>query len=69
MHAQIVRRHALAYWVQKDDDFFLRSLRRQPTHLPGMLTRREVVEYYAQQTGRRTDNWAFYRCTACSVWP
>ena len=52
--------NALAYWVQADDDFFIRSLRRQPTHLPGMLTRREVVEYYARKTGRRTDNWAFY---------
>lgn len=52
--------NALAYWVQADDDFFIRSLRRQPTHLPGMLTRREVVEYYARKTGRRADNWAFY---------
>ena len=51
---------ALAYWVQADDDFFLRSLRRQPTHLPGMLTRREVVEYYAEKTGWRTDDWSFY---------
>jgi aminoglycoside phosphotransferase (APT) family kinase protein len=52
--------NALAYWVQADDDFFIRSLRRQPTHLPGMLTRREVVEYYAQKTGRSMGNWAFY---------
>lgn len=52
--------NALAYWVQADDDFFIRSLRRQPTHLPGMLTRSEVVEHYARKTGRRTDNWAFY---------
>ena len=52
--------NALAYWVQADDDFFIRSLRRQPTHLPGMLTRREVIDYYAQRTGRRADNWAFY---------
>ena len=52
--------NALAYWVQADDDFFIRSLRRQPTHLPGMLTRREVVEYYARKTGRRADHWAFY---------
>jgi aminoglycoside phosphotransferase (APT) family kinase protein len=51
---------ALAYWVQRDDDFFLRSLRRQPTHLPGMLTRHEVVEYYAEKTGWRTDDWSFY---------
>ena len=52
--------NALAYWVQADDDFFIRALRRQPTHLPGMLTRREVVDYYAEKTGRRADNWAFY---------
>lgn len=52
--------NALAYWIQKDDDFFIRSLRRQPTHLPGMLTRREVVDYYAEKTGRRALNWAFY---------
>ena len=52
--------NALAYWVQADDDFFIRSLRRQPTHLPGMLTRREVVEYYARRTGRPPGNWAFY---------
>jgi aminoglycoside phosphotransferase (APT) family kinase protein len=52
--------NALAYWVQADDDFFIRSLRRQPTHLPGMLTRREVVDYYAEKTGRRANHWAFY---------
>ncbi|HEY0660458.1 MAG TPA: phosphotransferase family protein [Lysobacter sp.] len=52
--------NTIAYWVQADDDFFLRSLRRQPTHLPGMLTRREVVEYYCRQTGTKIDNWAFY---------
>jgi aminoglycoside phosphotransferase (APT) family kinase protein len=51
---------ALAYWVQADDDFFLRSLRRQPTHLPGMLTRREVVEYYYERTGRHAADWTFY---------
>jgi len=52
--------NALAYWVQADDDFFIRSLRRQPTHLPGMLTRREVVEHYVSKTGRTPANWAFY---------
>jgi len=51
---------ALAYWVQADDDLFIRALRRQPTHLPGMLTRREVVDYYAEKTGRSTADWAFY---------
>ena len=35
---------ALAYWVEAGDDPLFRALRRQPTHLPGMLTRREVVD-------------------------
>ncbi len=51
---------ALAYWVQADDDRFLRSTRRQPTHLPGMLSRDEVLKYYCEKMGIKVDNWAFY---------
>ncbi|GAB4185878.1 MAG: phosphotransferase family protein [Wenzhouxiangellaceae bacterium] len=51
---------ALAYWVQADDDRMLRATRRQPTHLPGMMSRQEVVEYYLQRSGRSIDNWVFY---------
>jgi len=51
---------ALAYWVQRDDPLMLRVTRRQPTHLPGMLTRREVVEYYLERTGREAPQWVFY---------
>ena len=51
---------ALAYWVQADDGALMRSTRRQPTHLPGMLTRREVVDYYLQRSGLSTPNWTFY---------
>ncbi|NTV64551.1 MAG: phosphotransferase, partial [Oscillochloris sp.] len=50
----------LAYWVQPNDDPILRSARRQPTHLPGMLTRREVVDYYLERSGMQVTNWAFY---------
>ncbi|HYI07958.1 MAG TPA: phosphotransferase family protein [Thermoanaerobaculia bacterium] len=52
--------NALAYWVQADDDFISRSTRRQPTHTPGMLTRKEVVEYYAEKSGRSPHHWTFY---------
>jgi aminoglycoside phosphotransferase (APT) family kinase protein len=51
---------ALAYWVQTDDGRIMQMLRRQPTHRPGMLTRREVVERYAERSGRVVDDWAFY---------
>jgi aminoglycoside phosphotransferase (APT) family kinase protein len=51
---------ALAYWVQADDDPLIRALRRQPTHRAGMLTRREVVEYYCERAGRPAGHWTFY---------
>ncbi len=52
--------NSMAYWVQADDDRYFRGFRRQPTHLPGMMTRAEVVDYYCGQTGLKPDNWAFY---------
>ncbi|MCK6680952.1 MAG: phosphotransferase family protein [Thermoanaerobaculia bacterium] len=52
--------NSLAYWVQADDDIVMRSVRRQPTHLPGMLTRKEVVDAYCSRMGLRPANWSFY---------
>ena len=37
-----------------------RRLRRQPTHVPGMLTRREIVARYLEGTGLLAERWAFY---------
>ncbi|RJQ78838.1 phosphotransferase family protein [Pseudonocardiaceae bacterium YIM PH 21723] len=51
---------ALAYWTEANDDRFLQSLRRQPTHVPGMFTRQEVVEYYLDKQGLTNVDWAFY---------
>lgn len=53
---------ALAYWVQADDSYAFRWFRRQPTDLPGMMTRREVVAYYGERTGLAPSDreWAFY---------
>lgn len=44
---------AVAYWVQADDPEPFRSLRRQPSHLPGMPTRAAVVEQYLAASGLR----------------
>ncbi len=52
--------NSLAYWVQADDDRYFRGFRRQPTHIPGMMTRAEVVEYYCDRMGLKPGNWAFY---------
>ena len=51
---------ALAFWVQADDDPFMKGSRRQPTNAPGMLTRDEVVRYYAEKTGFSVANFDFY---------
>jgi aminoglycoside phosphotransferase (APT) family kinase protein len=53
---------ALAYWVQADDDQLYSAIRRQPSHLPGMLTRAEMVEYYTSRRGLSVtpQQWRFY---------
>lgn len=52
--------NSLAYWVESGDEPALQAVRRQPTHLPGMLTRRQVIDYYAQKTGYPVDNIDFH---------
>ncbi len=51
---------SLAYWVEAGDDRFAQSSRRQPTHLPGMFTRRELIDYYLERSGRRSVDFDFY---------
>jgi aminoglycoside phosphotransferase (APT) family kinase protein len=53
---------AMAYWIQDDDDEAYRELRRQPSHLPGMLSRSEMVDYYASRMGLSVtpEQWRFY---------
>ena len=53
---------AMAYWIQDDDPEAFRQFRRQPSHLPGMPTRREVVDYYTDRMGFSVtpDQWRFY---------
>jgi aminoglycoside phosphotransferase (APT) family kinase protein len=52
--------NSLAYWVQADDDFVARQTRRQPTHLPGMMKRKEVIEYYCEKMGFDAKDFTFY---------
>ncbi len=51
---------SLAYWVEATDPAPMQALRLQPSHLPGMLTRREIVDYYASRTGREIADFTFY---------
>jgi aminoglycoside phosphotransferase (APT) family kinase protein len=51
---------ALCYWVQADDPPDYAATRFVVTHLPGSLTRRELVARYAERTGRDVSRVAFY---------
>lgn len=52
----------LSYWVQADDDDFFTMTRRQPTADPGMWTRQQVIDAYAERSGRTVtpEQWRFY---------
>lgn len=51
---------SLAYWLQADDGRASHRFRRQPSHLPGMPRRAELVARYGELTGRDVGAWAFY---------
>ena len=51
---------ALAYWVQEDDDDVMRLAARQPSDLPGMPSREQLVTRYGARTGVAVDDWPFY---------
>lgn len=53
--------NSLAYWVEASDPLPLCLTRRQPTHLKGMLTRQEVVDYYCSKMGFGKIDFTFYR--------
>ncbi|SDI72387.1 Predicted kinase, aminoglycoside phosphotransferase (APT) family [Actinokineospora alba] len=50
----------IAYWIQADDDDVFKMARRQPSHLPGMLTRAEIVGHYCDRMGLTPANWSWY---------
>lgn len=52
----------LSYWVDAADPDQYQAMRWGPTTIPGSLTRKEVVQRYAQKTGRNVDDILFYYC-------
>ena len=51
---------ALAYWVDRDDEPMFASLRRQPSHLEGMPTRKEFIAKYLELSNRKCEDFTFY---------
>lgn len=52
--------NTLAYWIEADDPAPMQLMRRQPSNAPGMLTRRQFVDYYAEKSAISIDNYDFY---------
>jgi aminoglycoside phosphotransferase (APT) family kinase protein len=53
---------SLAYWVDKDDPYPFQATRQNVTDLEGILTRKELVERYAERTGLAIGSFDFYFC-------
>ncbi len=52
----------LGYWVEAGDPQPLLMTATGPTFLPGSMTRNELLERYANRTGRTVANAVFYYC-------
>jgi aminoglycoside phosphotransferase (APT) family kinase protein len=53
---------SLAYWVDRNDSPEHQLTRVMPTTEEGMMTRKELVEYYLKLSGRKIDTIDFYFC-------
>jgi aminoglycoside phosphotransferase (APT) family kinase protein len=50
----------LAYWIDAGDPEELQRIRWCPSNEPGSLTRTQLLQHYAQTTGRDVSNMVFY---------
>ena len=52
--------NTLAYWIEAGDPAPVQLMRRQPSNAPGMLTRQQFVDYYAEKAGIEIKSFDFY---------
>lgn len=52
--------NTLAYWIHADDPPFMQMMVRQPSGAPGMMTRQEILDFYAEKTGADVSGFQFY---------
>ena len=52
--------NSLAYWIEAGDGEEMQALRLMPTHIPGALTRAELVAAYGEKSGLAVGDIAFY---------
>lgn len=52
--------NTLAYWIEQDDPAFMHMMVRQPSKAKGMMTRQEILEFYAEKSGADVSGFQFY---------
>ncbi len=52
--------NTLAYWIEAGDQPAMQALSRQPSAAPGMLSRKQILAYYADKTGADIRRFHFY---------
>jgi len=50
----------IGYWVNQNDPDWMQQMALSPTTLPGNPSRGELVQMYAEKSGRQIDNIVFY---------
>jgi len=51
---------SLAYWIEKNDPAEMQALRMMPTHMDGMMTRQQIIEYYANKRNLNVDGFHYF---------
>jgi aminoglycoside phosphotransferase (APT) family kinase protein len=52
--------NTLAYWIHANDPPFMQMMVRQASGAAGMMTRQEILDFYAAKTGADVSNFQFY---------
>lgn len=52
--------NTLAYWIHADDPAFMQMMVRQPSGVPGMMKRQDILDFYADRTGADVSGFQFY---------
>lgn len=52
--------NTLSYWIEANDPPEMQLMVRQPSAAPGMMTRQEILDFYAERTGTDVSNFQFY---------
>lgn len=52
--------NTLSYWIHADDPDMMKLMVRQPSTVPGMMKRQDILDFYAAKTSADVSNFQFY---------